>query len=77
MFAFSIICTISAQHGLGIHMADITPLTEFSIGMKAFLMGQSVISIAMGTSKCAVAVFLIRILNKTWYDILHLRLFPS
>ncbi|KKY22004.1 hypothetical protein UCDDS831_g03840 [Diplodia seriata] len=70
MFAFSIICTISAQHGLGIHMADITPLTEFSIGMKAFLMGQSVISIAMGTSKCAVAVFLIRILNKTWHYVL-------
>ncbi|KAF4541029.1 hypothetical protein BFW01_g3299 [Lasiodiplodia theobromae] len=70
MFAFSIICTIATQHGLGIHMADIQPITEFSIGMKAFLIGQSTIATAMGTSKAAVAVFLIRILNKTWHYII-------
>lgn len=54
-------------------MADIQPITEFSIGMKAFLIGQSTIATAMGTSKAAVAVFLIRILNKTWYNIRHPR----
>ncbi|KAF4301656.1 hypothetical protein GTA08_BOTSDO09042 [Botryosphaeria dothidea] len=69
MLAFAIICTVAAQHGLGIHMKDILPASEWSVGMRTFLIGQSVISMAMGTSKCAVAVFLIRILNKTWHYI--------
>ncbi|KAL1626314.1 hypothetical protein SLS56_006982 [Neofusicoccum ribis] len=70
MITFSIICTVAAQHGFGIHMSDIKPLSEFSIAMKTFLIGQSVIAVAMGTSKCAVAVFLVRIVNKMWHSVI-------
>lgn len=76
MFAFAIICTIAAQHGFGIHLDDIQPPSEFSVAMKTFLVGQSVVSLAMGTSKCAVAVFLLRIVNKMWYVVWHLHSFP-
>lgn len=66
MVAFAALCTAAALSGMGTHFDKLTQ-DEFSHGMLLLLAGQSVVSIAMGLSKCAVAAFLMRILVKTWY----------
>ncbi|KAL4920481.1 hypothetical protein BDW62DRAFT_198795 [Aspergillus aurantiobrunneus] len=66
MLAFSGLCTASAMHGMGVHASNLTT-DEQSKGMLLLLSGQSVIAIAMGVSKCAVGVFLMRIVVNKWY----------
>ena len=66
MIVFAGLCTGSAFHGMGVH-ADLLNTEETVHGMLLLLIGQSVISIAMGLSKCAVAAFLMRIVVKKWY----------
>ena len=65
MAAFSALCTASAHYGMGVH-ADELSENESIHGMLLLLIGQSVISISMGLSKCAVAAFLMRIVVKKW-----------
>ncbi|PLB42583.1 uncharacterized protein BDW47DRAFT_121684 [Aspergillus candidus] len=66
MVAFAALCTAAAMTGMGTHYDKLSP-DEFSRGMLFLLAGQSVVSLAMGLSKCAVAAFLMRILVKTWH----------
>ncbi|KAJ5382274.1 hypothetical protein N7517_000185 [Penicillium concentricum] len=68
MVAFSGLCTASAHHGMGVHASEIA-VEETPQGMLLLLIGQSVISISMGLSKCAVAAFLMRIVVKRWHKI--------
>ena len=62
---FGALCTASATYGMGVHVQDLT-IDEIVTGVKILVVGQSVISMAMGLSKCAVAAFLMRILVKPW-----------
>ncbi|KAL4953577.1 hypothetical protein BDW69DRAFT_184368 [Aspergillus filifer] len=66
MVAFAGLCTASATYGMGVHASDLTD-EEISRGMLLLLSGQSVIAIAMGISKCAVAAFLMRIVVNKWH----------
>ncbi|KAJ5493721.1 hypothetical protein N7463_009808 [Penicillium fimorum] len=68
MVIFSGLCTAAAHHGMGVH-ANKLGVEETPQGMLLLLVGQSVIAIAMGLSKCAVAAFLMRIVVKTWHKI--------
>lgn len=65
MIAFAGLCTGSALYGMGVHR-DLLSTDENAQGMLLLLAGQSVVAIAMGTSKCAVAAFLMRIVVKRW-----------
>ena len=66
---FAIFFLISSLYGFGQHNAD---LDEYSIMMatKVELMGQFSVALAMGASKAAVALLLLRIINVFWY-VLH------
>ncbi|KAJ5782941.1 hypothetical protein N7457_004715 [Penicillium paradoxum] len=66
MAAFAGLCTGAAYYGMGVH-ADRLTVDESVHGMLLLLTGQSIISIAMGLSKCAVAAFLMRIVIKKWH----------
>lgn len=66
MAAFAGLCTGAAHYGMGVH-ADHLEVDESTHGMLLLLAGQSVIAIAMGLSKCAVAAFLMRIVVKKWF----------
>jgi len=65
MCAFSGLISASVHYGMGIHVQflDIEQITR---GILMLLIGQCCIAIAMGLSKCAVAVFLTRIVTTTW-----------
>ncbi|ETS86926.1 hypothetical protein PFICI_00754 [Pestalotiopsis fici W106-1] len=58
--------TVAAFHGLGNHAADIT-LEQFAESTKWELMGQSSNILAIATSKCSVAIFLVRIVVQDWH----------
>ncbi|ROV99459.1 hypothetical protein VMCG_06365 [Cytospora schulzeri] len=62
---FAVFFLISSIYGFGQHNAD---LDEYSIMMatKVELMGQFSVSLAMGASKAAVALLLLRIINIFW-----------
>ncbi|KAL4928050.1 uncharacterized protein BDV17DRAFT_298785 [Aspergillus undulatus] len=66
MVAFAGLCTASAMYGMGVHATELT-VEEQSHGMLLLLSGQSVVSIAMGVSKCAVSAFLMRIVVNKWH----------
>ncbi|CAI7599697.1 unnamed protein product [Penicillium glandicola] len=66
MVVFSALCTAAAQYGMGVH-AGVLSVEETTHGMLLLLIGQSVISIAMGLSKTAVVAFLMRIVVKKWH----------
>ncbi|KAL4907811.1 hypothetical protein BDW74DRAFT_189220 [Aspergillus multicolor] len=66
MVAFCALCTASATYGMGVH-ADLLSQHQNSHGMLLLLVGQTVISIAMGLSKCAVTAFLMRIVVNKWH----------
>lgn len=66
MVAFAALCTASAHHGMGVHAGELG-IEDTTLGMLLLLVGQSVIAISMGLSKCAVAAFLMRIVVKKWY----------
>lgn len=65
---FAVFMCISSLYGFGQHNAD---LDAYNIMMatKVELMGQFSVSLAMGTSKAAVALLLLRIINIFWYVI--------
>lgn len=66
---FAVFFLISSLYGFGQHN---TNLDEYSVMMatKVELMGQFAVSLAMGASKAAVALLLLRIINILWY-VLH------
>ena len=66
MVAFAALCTASATYGMGVH-AEFLSVHESSRAMLLLLSGQSVVAIAMGVSKFAVGVFLLRIVVNKWY----------
>ncbi|KAJ5614974.1 hypothetical protein N7537_000088 [Penicillium hordei] len=68
MVAFAALCTASAHHGMGVHAGELG-IEDTTQGMLLLLVGQSVIAISMGLSKCAVAVFLMRIVVKKWHKL--------
>ena len=51
---------------MGVHAGELG-IEDTTQGMLLLLIGQSVIAISMGLSKCAVAAFLMRIVVKKWY----------
>ncbi|KAG6365590.1 hypothetical protein INS49_007201 [Diaporthe citri] len=63
--AFAVTFTVSCSYGFGQHNAD---LGAYEKSMATFweLVGQLAVSITMGTSKAAGALFLLRILTATW-----------
>ena len=65
MAGFAALCTVSVSYGMGVHAQELT-IDEIIIGVKYLLIGQLSISISMGTSKVAVALFLMRIVQKVW-----------
>lgn len=65
MTSFAGLITASVYHGMGTHVEFLT-IDDISQGILYLLAGQTTISLSMGLSKCAVAVFLMRIVNKTW-----------
>ncbi|KAM3086981.1 hypothetical protein ACMFMG_001091 [Clarireedia jacksonii] len=68
MVGFAACISASVAHGMGTHASQLT-VDDNANGILWLLIGQFLISIAMGTSKCAVAVFLIRIVNQLWHKI--------
>ncbi|BCS25357.1 uncharacterized protein APUU_50068S [Aspergillus puulaauensis] len=66
MVAFAGLCTGSAAYGMGVH-AEFLSQHETSRAMLLLLSGQSVVAIAMGISKFAVGVFLLRIVVSKWH----------
>lgn len=69
MVGFTALCTVAAHHGMGVHMSKLT-MDEAALGKLFLLAGPTVESIAMGTSKWAVAAFLMRIVVQPWYGAL-------
>lgn len=65
MTAFAACISRSVAYGMGTHASQLN-LDDDSHGILWLLIGQFIIAIAMGISKCAVAVFLLRIVNKAW-----------
>lgn len=68
MTTFAGLCTAAATYGMGVHVQYLT-IDEIATGIKILVIGQSVVSLAMGISKVAVVVFLMRILVKKWWDL--------
>ncbi|KAL3474274.1 hypothetical protein BJX99DRAFT_271806 [Aspergillus californicus] len=66
MVAFAALCTASATYGMGVHATELSA-DDTSHGMLLLLTGQSVVAVAMGVSKCAVATFLMRIVVNKWH----------
>lgn len=64
--AFVSMCTVGAHYGLGRPTIESTP-DQYSKGMFLFLNAQLLVSVAMFTSKIAVAAFLMRIVVVRWY----------
>jgi len=50
---------------MGVHIEELSA-NEVVIGVKLLIIGQFFVAITMGLSKCAVAVFLLRIIVQTW-----------
>ncbi|KAF7959487.1 hypothetical protein EAE96_001103 [Botrytis aclada] len=69
MTTFAACITRSVSYGMGTHASALT-VADNSHGILWLLIGQFIIAVAMGISKCAVAVFLLRIVNQTWHKIL-------
>ncbi|KAG4033231.1 hypothetical protein MFRU_005g02440 [Monilinia fructicola] len=69
MTAFAACISRSVAFGMGTHASELD-LEDNSHGILWLLIGQFVISLSMGVSKCAVAVFLIRIVNRLWHKVL-------
>ncbi|APA08912.1 hypothetical protein sscle_04g036820 [Sclerotinia sclerotiorum 1980 UF-70] len=69
MTAFAACTSRSVSYGMGTHAAELD-FDDNSRGILWLLIGQFIIAIAMGISKCAVAVFLLRIVTKTLHKIL-------
>ncbi|ESZ91940.1 hypothetical protein SBOR_7685 [Sclerotinia borealis F-4128] len=69
MMAFAACTSRSVSYGMGTHASQLT-IDNNSNGILWLLIGQFLIAVAMGVSKCAVAVFLIRIVIKTWHKML-------
>ncbi|KAL3421407.1 hypothetical protein PVAG01_07852 [Phlyctema vagabunda] len=69
LLAFTGMITASVNYGMGVHATDLS-IGEIVTGIKLLLVGQFLVAISMGLSKCAVAVFLIRIVAKLWHKIL-------
>ena len=65
MCAFACLISASVHYGMGTHV-DQLDIEQITHGILMLLIGQSCIALAMGLSKCAVAIFLMRIVNKTW-----------
>jgi len=65
MASFAALCTVSISYGMGVHAQELA-VEEIIIGVKYLLIGQLSIAISMGTSKVAVALFLMRIVQKAW-----------
>lgn len=65
MAGFACLISASVHYGMGTHVQFLST-DEVVHGMLMLLIGQTFVSISMGLSKCAVAVFLMRIVNKTW-----------
>jgi hypothetical protein len=65
MAAFSAMISASVYYGMGTHV-EFLSIDQITTGILMLLIGQFLIAISMGLSKCAVAVFLMRIVNKTW-----------
>lgn len=65
MCAFTCLISAAVHYGMGTHVGllDVEQITH---GVLMILIGQSCIALAMGLSKCAVAIFLMRIVTKTW-----------
>ncbi|TVY26086.1 hypothetical protein LHYA1_G004285 [Lachnellula hyalina] len=66
MCAFACLISASVHYGMGTHV-DQLDIEQITHGILMLLIGQSCIALAMGLSKCAVAIFLMRIVNKTWH----------
>jgi len=66
MASFTALATVSISYGLGVHAVDLD--LDQTVGAVKFLVfGQFVISLSMGTSKVAVGLFLLRIIQEMWY----------
>lgn len=62
----SVFFTISSMYGFGQHNALLSA-ENIMMATKIELMAQFTVSLAMGLSKAAVAVFLLRIMNTAWH----------
>ncbi|TVY55497.1 Satratoxin biosynthesis SC1 cluster protein 4 [Lachnellula cervina] len=69
MCAFTCLISAAVHYGMGTHVGllDVEQITH---GVLMILIGQSCIALAMGLSKCAVAIFLMRIVTKTWHKMI-------
>ncbi|ETS75573.1 hypothetical protein PFICI_12517 [Pestalotiopsis fici W106-1] len=65
MLVFAILFIISSLYGFGQHNTDLDK-DDIKLATLYELCGQSAIAIAMGLSKCGVALFLSRIANVKW-----------
>jgi hypothetical protein len=70
MAAWTAMTTASALVGMGQHMEDLTA-EIFAKAMFLELVAQSIVSIAIGMAKVAVALFLMRIVVNKWSVLLH------
>lgn len=66
MFAFAIMCSISAAAGMGQHASDLTP-EMFSNALFLNMIAESFASLAIGVAKVAVSLLLMRIVVNKWY----------
>ncbi|TVY43173.1 hypothetical protein LOCC1_G003191 [Lachnellula occidentalis] len=64
MCAFACLISASVHYGMGTHV-DKLDIDQITHGVLMLLIGQTCIALAMGLSKCAVAIFLMRIVTKT------------
>ncbi|KAI9640389.1 hypothetical protein NHQ30_011134 [Ciborinia camelliae] len=69
MVAFAACCTRSVGYGMGSH-ASTLDFEDDIHGILWLLIGQFLVALSMGISKCALGVFLLRIVNKIWHTLL-------
>ena len=73
MACFTALATVSISYGLGVHAVDLN--LDQTVGAVKFLVfGQFVVSLSMGTSKVAVGLFLLRIIQEMWYALSSLNI---
>ncbi|TVY88101.1 hypothetical protein LAWI1_G005889 [Lachnellula willkommii] len=68
MLAFACLISAAVHYGMGTHV-DQLDINQVTHGVLMILIGQSAVALAMGLSKTAVAIFLMRIVTKTWHKI--------
>ncbi|TVY16995.1 hypothetical protein LARI1_G003330 [Lachnellula arida] len=68
MLAFACLISAAVHYGMGTHVSQLD-IDQVTHGVLMILIGQSAVALAMGLSKTAVAIFLMRIVTKTWHKI--------